>query len=737
VEQIMSVSSYSKGTPRPPGSRSLLWSGAIVALALPGAALAQQATPLPPVPVQTVPEPSSFFGGSTLGGDALESERLGVSDTATLLDAIPGAGAAANGGVSSLPVIHGLADDRIKTEVNGIPITSACPNHMNPPLSYIDPSHVGTLNVMAGITPVSAGGDSIGGTITVMSASPVFAAPGEGLHTEGSLSAFYGSNGNNFGAAASVTGAIDNVSLNYTGSGSKSSDYVDGAGKKVASSLYETSNQALTAALRTDNGVFTLQAGGQYIPYQGFPGARMDMTDNHSYFVNGNYQGQFNWGNLDARLYWQHVDHTMDFLSEKFMGMHMPMDTSATDLGYSLKAEVPLTAEDTLRIGNEFHRYTLEDWWPATMTMVSTMGPNTFININNGERNQLGTYLEWEKKWAPQWTTLLGVRSDLVMMDTGDVSGYNDANSATSMMTMAKSTFNYLRDSTAFNAQSHARTDANFDLTGLARYEPDDNATLEAGLARKTRSPNLYERYAWSTGAMASSMVTWFNDGNEYVGNLNLKPEVANTVSVSGDLHDAARTDWDVKLTPYFTYIEDYIGVDQIGFDKGNNVPLLQFANHDAILYGVDLSARKVVWNNSQYGKGTLAGTVGYVRAYTTDGEGLYDVMPLNGRLSVTHELGGWKSGVELELVDDKTEVDNVRREPTTPAYALVNLHTGYQWQTISVDFGIKNLFDKQYYEPLGGVDYADARVSGDTKGPYGPLPGPGRSFVVSTTVKF
>jgi len=31
---------------------------------------------------------------------------------------------------------------------------------MNPPLSYIDPSEVGGANVIAGITPVSMGGDT-------------------------------------------------------------------------------------------------------------------------------------------------------------------------------------------------------------------------------------------------------------------------------------------------------------------------------------------------------------------------------------------------------------------------------------------------------------------------------------------------------------------------------------------------------------------------------------------------
>lgn len=58
-------------------------------------------------------------------------------------------------------MIHGLADDRINTLVNGMPVPSACSNHMNPPLSYIPSSNVGDFSAIAGITPVSEGGESI------------------------------------------------------------------------------------------------------------------------------------------------------------------------------------------------------------------------------------------------------------------------------------------------------------------------------------------------------------------------------------------------------------------------------------------------------------------------------------------------------------------------------------------------------------------------------------------------
>jgi outer membrane receptor protein involved in Fe transport len=94
------------------------------------------------------------------------------SDTASLLS---GVDAAQAGGLSGLPMIHGLGDDRIRTLVNGVPVTAACPMHMNPPLSYIDPAAISRVETLPGVTPVRLGGDSIAGTIEVESAPPSFA----------------------------------------------------------------------------------------------------------------------------------------------------------------------------------------------------------------------------------------------------------------------------------------------------------------------------------------------------------------------------------------------------------------------------------------------------------------------------------------------------------------------------------------------------------------------------------
>ena len=370
------------------------------------------------------------------------------------------------------------------------------------------------------------------------------------------------------------------------------------------------------------------------------------------------------------------------------------------------------------------------------------MAPNTFWNINGGERYDLGTFIEWERKWDTQWTTLLGVRSDIVWMNTGNVQGYKP------MM--------YGPDAVAFNARDHERTDANFDATALARYEADAWGTIEGGYAMKTRSPNLYERYAWSTHNMAAEMIGWFGDGNSYIGNLSLKPETAHTFSVTYGLHDAASVkdpgnrDWELKITPYYSYVADYIDVNRCGpgnthLMKGTRCTAanlaatsgyvaLQFANHDAEIYGVDISGRVTLANSEDYGKFALSGVAGYVHGRNADtGDSLYHMMPLNAKFALEHRLGNWSNTAEVQLVDAKTDVEQVRNELQTPGYALVNLRTSYQWGQVRFDAGVENLFDQQYYSPLGGAYLGDGAM-----GKFDlPVAGMGRTVYAGVTVNF
>jgi len=702
-----------------------------------GVAHAQSAsTQLPPISVNVTPGEMCPLDGSTADADTLASQRPITSDAASLLAMQPGVSLQTGGGVSSLPVLHGLADDRVRVLVDGMSITASCPNHMNPALSFIDPTNVAQAQVLPGIAPVSLGGDSIGGTISVQAAAPHFAKEANAIDWNGSLSTFYRSNGNGLAASGRVSASTDQISLEYTGAWARAGDYSDGQGHKVLSTLYETENHEATLGIQGDDSLFVLRVGLQDMPYQGFPNQRMDIVGNRGTFVNASYARAFDWGKLDGRVYWQDIRHEMNMLGDKGGAMPgMPMDTHSNDIGYRVQAEIPLSDRHTLRVGSDFDHYTLNDWWPAIPGSMM-MGPNTFENINNGERTRLGVFSELDSRWSSSWTTQVGARIDGVSMNTGQVQPYNSsAMIGMGMMAMANPNAGA---AAAFNRSNRARADVNVDLTALARYSATEMLDGEIGVARMTRSPNLYERYAWAASQMAQSMIGWFGDGNLYTGNLNLRPEVANTLSIAAVEHASDNKAWAFKISPYFTYVQDFIGANQMGImtQRGSTFAMLQFANRDARLYGVDASGHVGLWDNASAGRGRIEGVIGWVQGqYVDTGNSLYHMMPFNARLSLVEQLGGWTGAADLKLVAPKTLVDSSRIEPTTPGYAVLNLRASYELTNVRFDAAVENVLDQKYYDPLGGVDYGDWQA-GSQAGQIGPLPAMGRSFIVGVTFK-
>ncbi|MFZ4875647.1 TonB-dependent receptor [Janthinobacterium sp. Mn2066] len=651
-----------------------------------------------------------------------------AADTAQMLSSTPGYSVAAGGGVSGLPMVNGFADDRLKIRIDGMEITSACANHMNAPLSYIAPQQVQRISLLAGVTPVSAGGDNIGGTIEVQSAVPVFAQPGGPLRTEGSFTVAGRSVNSSVSTSATASAATDQFSIGYSGAYTRGHSYDDGHGNKVLGSMVESINQAIVLAARGEGQQVTLRAGVQHIPYQGFPNQYMDMTDNHGQFANLAYKGQFGWGLLDARAYWQQTDHEMGFFSSERPGT-MPMLTHGRNIGYALQATLP-TSTGELRLGQEYHGFRLDDYWPAVPGSMM-MGPRTYLNINDGKRDRTVLFGELETRHDARWTSIVGLRGESVRMDTDQVQSYGD-----NMMNMADTAA-----AAAFNARDHHRSDTNIDATAQARFEADANSRYEFALARKTRSPNLYERYSWGRGTMAMTMTNWFGDGNGYVGNLDLKPETAYTAAFTADWHGGeGEAGWFVRINPYYSKVDNYIDVDVLGsfnpyMQMGAKGNLLQFANHDATLYGANLSWQWPLANTTRWGRFTASGNAAYTRGKRSDGGDLYRMMPFNALFAVEQAVGVWRNRIEAKVVSRKDDVDARRLEPLTGGYALVNLRSSVAVNKMaSLNFGVSNLFNRAYADPLGGVYLSGLQANG---GALQALPAEGRSIDVGLQLKF
>jgi iron complex outermembrane receptor protein len=723
-------------------------------LAAPSPAHGQSAVKLEAVTVEATAVEGDETGAS-LGGVVAEPRVEGggrapsvTMDTAHLLTRIPGVGVSEAGAISGLPSIQGFTDDRLRVEVDGVDLVPACPNHMNPPLSYMDPARVARVTVFRGVTPVSVGGDSLGGTIVVRSADPLFASRPDALVARASIGSSYRSNGAGARFFSGATAATDVVSVTFDQSIARSDNYHAGQafkpaapgreggpllpGGEVGSSAYRGGpSRALTVAARHGDHTLTFAVSQQIVLREGYPNQRMDMTGNRNEVLGARYVGKYAWGDLEVRASHQQTDHEMDMGPDRYAyGTGMPMLTRAKNRAASVQANVLASMRDTVRLGADARYYTLFDEWPA---VGGVMGPRSFWNIDFGERAQGSGFVEWEARWSPAWVTQIGVRGGAVRTNAGPVRGYDPTLRAT-----------YGDDAARFNAADRARVDPHLDLTAMARYDWGSSGGVELGYARKTRSPSLYQRYAWSTNPMAALMNNTVGDGNGYVGDVGLSPEIANTASVSAEARDARSKRWSARVTAHASYVQGYIDARRCDFGQcgAANVTasgafvLLQYVNQTAVLGGGDASATAVVWRSASAGELAATALIGLVRGQNlVTSDTLYGMTPPNAKIDLTYRWAGVTATAEAVVSGAKRAVADVRSEIPTSAYGLLNLRASHASKFARVDVEIENLFDQLYAPPLGGAYVGQGPSMSTATIPWGvPVPGRGRSLHVGVS---
>jgi iron complex outermembrane receptor protein len=328
--------------------------------------------------------------------------------------------------------------------------------------------------------------------------------------------------------------------------------------------------------------------------------------------------------------------------------------------------------------------------------------------INEATRTRWGTYAEWQADWSGQWSSLLGIRNDTV---------FSDAAGVTSFFAPAAA------DAAAFNARDHSFTDMNFDLVASLRYTPNDWSTYELGFARKNRAPSLLERYLWTPLGANAGMA----DGRTYLGNLALDSETSYQLAFTADYHGEK---WQVKATPFYNIVHDYIqGVPIARLAAGQ--PVLQYQNVSrADLYGIDGSFRYAF--TEDFG---IRGVVSYVRGVNrSNDDNLYRIAPLHGMLAFDGRVLGWKNTLELVLAAEQNKTAAYNGEPATSGYALLNYRLGHDFASgIGLEVGVDNITNERYADHLGGLN----RVPGSDVGLGQRVPGAGRFLYIQVNYKF
>jgi len=692
------------------GSRCGLWMAVVVLCGTIARLSAQEAVSQPQLmpPIIVIGHPDPLAGDWTSGGlpgywsrEPSVADCACVQDVAGFLKAVPGAAVVRNGPQTGIVQLRGLSGDRVRVAVDGATITPACPNHMDPPLHYASASGVQHLNVLAGITPVSAGGDNLGGAVQVDSLALRFATNGGVLGFGEATTTLRSSND---GWDVSGQGGVANGQLGavYQGSWQTAND-LRFPGGRVRDTSYDTQQHGVQTGLKTDSGLWSVDAKLTRTRDAGTPALPMDMIEDDAWRVGLRHAGDYGFGSLESRFYYHSIEHLMDNYSLRPAGaMRMFSPATSDDLGFSLGTILPRGVH-TFGVGMDFHRNAFDAYQQNAMTGLRQ------DTLNEAERSRVGVYAEWQAAWSEKWMTLVGVRSDTVWSDAANVEQFF-APSRT--------------DALAFNAQDHDFTEPDFDAMACLRFTPNDWSNYELGFARKNRAPSLLERYLWTPLSASAGQA----DGRTYLGTLDLDSEVSHQVSASARWFGRR---WEMRLTPFYNHVIDYIQGTPISRPDSAGKPVLQFQNVSEVeLYGAEGAVQVALATNLIFRT-----SASYVRGQNLeDDDNLYRIAPFHGDVQLEYRLGGWQSRLELEWAARQDETSAYNDESETPGYALVHLETGYRFNRhFLVLVGVENIFDEYYADHLGGIN----RVTGSDVTVGGRIPGAGRFVYVSANVSF
>ena len=641
------------------------------------------------------------------------------ADSASLINLVPGGAATSNGALSGQIQYRGMFGPRINVRIDGMLIHGGGPNWMAPPLHHIPAALMEDLIVEKGIASIATGG-GIGGAARARWKRLPFSEDGWGLKGDAEFSASSAVEGTS--SSFVFGGASANHRIYLIGNLDEGDDFESPDGE-VAATRYERAVYGLSYGFQTSdrNHEFNIDANRIETEDTGTPSLPMDIDWFDTETFNFRYSGFLGGLGLEAGVYLSSIDHGMDNFrlrpAPDFSALPLPPflgDDKRTafaesdEWGFRAAANWDL-ARGQLVIGAE-GKYGEHDVWVEDPDFA----PFFVRNFNDADTKHTSAFAQWSGVVADDWYLEVGARHEWVKTSTGEVDAFParlaDMNPAMWGPGTPPRAVWLLREQ--FNARDRSQTDGNVDLLAKVRHRLTDTLVVEVAAGRKTRSPIYQERYLWIPLEINAGL----GDGNNYVGNPELKPEKSDQFELGLEWRRG-----DAWFSPrlFLRDVDDYIqgvpvtNMAAIGVSRnanGDPTPLM-FDNTEARFRGFDLSFGFPLHTNLRV-EGIASKVTGKRRDVS---DHLYRINPDNARLSLVYERGRFTASAHQIFVLDQDNLSFANtHDPLNPnnsfeetdGYALTNLYLN--WTTsrgLSFTVGAENLFDKSYIDHLSGFN--------------------------------
>ncbi|WP_019961137.1 TonB-dependent receptor [Woodsholea maritima] len=630
------------------------------------------------------------------------------ADAAGLVSRLPGAALVKNGALTGQVQVRGLFGPRIAIRLDGQGFASGGPNLMDPPLSYAPLALVERLEVTRGAAPVSQG-PGLGAGVNAVFKRVAF-SPDETFIPTHDVSASYRSVDDSWsvGTLAGIANDRHRVGAlySYETGGDLSTPYGDLKGLDHHRLSYGLEYGVKLNALSE----LGLSVRRQEVDDTATPALGMDIRYIDTTMSRFNAKTELEGWQIAAHVGHTRVDHGMNNFDQRPAPMAMMWrETLASAETWSARLDGRHSlAGGELSVGMDYEQAR------HSATVLNPNNPGFLVTpFTDIEMTRHGLYAQWQGE-AAQWQISAGARLDAHKAEAGSPLIGPALPMGPRMLKMA------------YDRADRTHTDMTFDGVVRGLYAVRDDMDLRLIVHRKSRVASYVERFAWLPMAASGGLA----DGNTYVGDLNLDPEVSTGLEVG--------LDWQTQrayLRPsvHYTFVDNYIqGVafddtpavvntptEMVSAMNGDATPL-RFANVDARLYGIDgdFGVRlSPSWR--------VDGTVSFIRGERADiSDDLYRLAPANLRVGLSYDQARWSATLEAFAVAKQDKVSKTNSEAETPGYVVIN--TFGQWQLndhVQISAGIENLLDQRYREHLAGYN----RNAGLGVGVGQRLPGAGR----------
>ncbi len=645
-----------------------------------------------------------------------EVRETPARDLGEALAATPNLDKVRKGGIANDVVLRGLKRDDVAVTIDGAKVHGACPSRMDPPAFHLDYAEVDRVEVRKGPFDVTQPG-GLGGVVDVRTRR---AHPGVG--TELNL-------GGASAEAVNVSGTASYGAERYDvllgGAFKQANPYASGDGKNFTLAVPSTSTArfrdtspgqtaydvrsgfarvglAPVAGQRAEISYTRQSATDVLYPYLKMDGTR-DDTDRVAATYTLGAAGPFTRGL--AQAYWSRVEHDMDDSGRCSSAMDPAGCTGALPRDYMMrtlarsavwggKLEAGIGGPLDAILGADFYQRGWDNVTTRYMRAMSSYGDEA--SIPDVTVLDAGLYAQGRRELAPGLRLQGGVRADVARSDAGV-------------------------DRTSLYAVYYPGQDLALRRTDLllggnvqAEYDLLPELTAFAGYGHGARVPDPQERYLALSGMMGSA---------DWLGFPGLRPAQSDEVDV-GVKWVAPRLL--VKAQAFHAWLSDYIALASLEVPAAAGTRKAKtYANVAARTFGYEASARLAVRRDLDVGA-----SVAYTRGTNdTAGIPLAEIPPLQTTASLRYDNGLFFAEAEEAYAARQDRVDATVGETPTPSYWVTSLRAGAEWRGAKLFVGLRNVFDRQYYEHLSYL--RDPYASGVK------VPEPGRTVYANAQYAF